>query len=435
VCLALLAPAQTKAVDARLAGLVAALGDTANPQARSNAYMSLLREKPVAVLPLLVDALPRFDVQGQQYGLWIVQLYKPEESKTTLHKLVLEKSALLQAGAAAKLLEQGEHEMLEPLVKAFARKDTPADVRRAMLQQIYLVKEPRVAAAVRTWLAPETEPWLLGDVLYHLRNINDLEAKPKVLDLAAAPGLAAESRAVCAAYLLALGDDAQGRVLAEQLANDEGPLFSRLQRFFLGAPRLPEELVAAIAAIAERSSVPAYAQMALVVLGQHAGPKQMPVIEKLLDSPNALIAKAALEALQRRGGSLPRESLVRMLASPDAQRALSAADALRRIDDLAGFARVLEIARAGGPDKAEALRVLAKFRSKQCIAPLVDGLEDADLSVRSAAEQGLLTLLPSMFPYRRFDLASSGYTAGAAPEQRAAALQKIRAWCAANLKG
>src|SRR5258706_3199475 len=416
--LALLAPAQSKAADARVAGLVAALGDAANPQARANAYNALWREKPSAAIPLLVESLPRFDVQGQQYGLWILQLYPLEDARAALHKLVLEHSALVQAGAAAKLLEQGEHEMLEPLVKAFARKEPTSEVRRAMLQHVFLVKEPRLTAAVRAWITPETEAWLLGDVLYHLRSVGDPEARAKAVELAAATGLAPEARAVCAAFLLALGDDAQGRTLAELLANDDGQLFSRLQRFFLGAPRLPEELVAAVAGIAERSSVPAYAQMALSVLGQHAGAKQIPVLERLLDSPNLLVAKSALEALQKRGVSVPHDSLVRMLGAPEPLRALSAADALRRIDDPSGFARVLEIVRAGGADKAEAVRVLAKFRRKECLAPLVDALEDADAAVRMAAEQGLITLLPDLFPYRRFDLATSGYSAQAAPAQR-----------------
>ncbi len=432
--LALLAPAQSKAADARVAGLVAALGDAANPQARANAYNALWREKPSAAIPLLVESLPRFDVQGQQYGLWILQLYPLEDARAALHKLVLEHSALLQAGAAAKLLEQGEHEMLEPLVKAFARKEPTSEVRRAMLQHVFLVKEPRLTAAVRAWITPETEAWLLGDVLYHLRSVGDPEARAKAVELAAATGLAPEARAVCAAFLLALGDDAQGRTLAELLANDDGQLFSRLQRFFLGAPRLPEELVAAVAGIAERSSVPAYAQMALSVLGQHAGAKQIPVLERLLDSPNLLVAKSALEALQKRGVSVPHDSLVRMLGAPEPLRALSAADALRRIDDPSGFARVLEIVRAGGADKAEAVRVLAKFRRKECLAPLVDALEDADAAVRMAAEQGLITLLPDLFPYRRFDLATSGYSAQAAPAQRAAGAQKIRDWCTAHAK-
>ncbi len=431
--LALLAPAQSKAADARLAGLVAALGNAADPQQRANAYNTLWREKPPAAIPLLVESLPRFDVQGQQYGLWILQLYPLEDSRAGLHKLVLEHSALLQAGAAAKLLEQGEREMLEPLVKAFARKETTSEARRAMLQHVFLLKEPRVTAAVRAWITAQTEAWLLGDVLYHLRSVEDPEARAKTVEIAATPGLAPESQAVCAAFLLALGDDAQGRTLAELLGSDDGQLFSRLQRFLLLAPRLSEELVAAVAGIAERANAPAYAQIALGVLAQHAGPKEIPRIEKLLESPNGLVAKAALEALQTRGVSIPRDSLLRMLGAPEPLRALSAADALRRSDDPSGFARVLEIAHAGGSDRAEAVRVLTKFRRREAVAPIVDALEDSDAAVRAVAEQGLVALLADLFPYRRFELGSSGYAAGAAAEQRAAGVQRIRAWCTSHV--
>jgi HEAT repeat protein len=428
------APAQAKGVDARIAGLVTALGDASNAQARSNAYMTLLREKPLAAIPLLVDALPRYDVQGQEYGLWVLSSFPLEESRAALHKLAGDRSALLEAGAATQLWRLGEHEMLEHIVKSFARKDTPLEARRAMLRRVYLVAEPRLSAAVRAWLAPETDPQLLEDALYHLLNVEDPEARAKVLELAATPGLPAGSRGACAAFLLALGEDAQGLALAETVSTDDGAALARLQRFLVRAPRLPEELVVAVARVAERASVPAYAQLAIGVLAQHAGAKQIPVLEKLLDSPNLLVAKAALEALQKRGVTLAHETLLRMLASQEGLRALAAADALRRADDLSGFGRVLEVLAAGGADKLEAVRVLAKFHRRASIPPLVDALEDPDAALRLAAEQGLYELLRSLFPYRRFEFAASGFLAQAAADQRAEGVRRIRAWCAANLK-
>jgi len=420
--------------DARLAGLVADLGDAANARNRSNAYMTLQRERPPAAIPLLVDALPRFDVLGQQYGMWVLQSYPLDDSRPAWRKLIVERSPLLEAGAAARLFQQGEQDVLEHLVRPFGRTDTSVEMRRALLQAVYNMREPRLAAAVREWLAPETDASVLEDALYHLLNAEDEAARPRVRELAAAEGLDAARRSACAAFLLVLGEDVSGAELGKGVSGDDGRTLMRLQRFFMRAPRLPDEVVSAIAAVAERSKVPAYAQAAVTLLGQHASSKHIAVLEGLVDSPSALVGKAALEALQKRGVAPPRDVLARMLGATDAQRALSAADALRRMDDLSGFPRVLELVRAGGADKAEAVRVLAKFRKREAIPPLLDALADAEPGVRSAAESGLTLLLSNLFPYRRFEFASCGYAAQGAPDARAAGIAKLRAWCAANLK-
>jgi hypothetical protein len=432
--LALFTAAQSKGAESRIAGLVAALGEGTDMKARSDAYVTLLREKPAAAIPLLSEALPRYDVQGQQYGLWLLQAYPIETTNATLHRLTGEKSPLLAAGAAAKLLQLGEREMLEPLVKAFARKEASSEMRRAMLQQVMLVKEPRLAAIVRTWIAPESDALLLGEVFYHLRWSEDPESRARAQEVGGTPGLPNEPRALCVAFLVSLGEEAQCHTLAELLASDNGALLSRLQRLLLAAPRLSEELLTAIGGVASRATLPAYAQFAIAILGQQAGPKQIPMLEGLLDSSNLHVAKSALEALQKRGVRISRESLVRMLDSKEGLRVLAAADALRRVDDLSGFERVLELVKSGGADKAEAVRSLAKFRRRASVAPLVDALEDKDASVRSAAELGLLNLLPNLFPYRRFSFGTAGFPSQGTPEERAAAMRALRAWCAANLK-
>ena len=431
--LALLAPAQSKGAEEHAAALVAALGDSSNAQARSNAYMTLIGEKPAAAIPLLVEALPRYDLQGQEYGLWVLCAFPLEQSRGALHKLAGEKSALLECGAATQLWRLGEHEMLDTIVKAFARKDTPNESRRAMLRRIFLVVDPRLSAAVRGWVAPETDAQLLEDTLYHLLNVEDPLARAKAVELEATPGLANESRAACAAFLLALGEDAQGLALAELLGGDDGSALARLQRFLVRAPRVPEAILVAVAALAEKSS-PGPALMAVSVLAQHAGQKQISVLERLLGSSNLALATAALEALQHRGVSISRETLARMLEAKEGARVLAAADALRRMDDLSGFERVLEVLKAGGADKTAALRVLSKFRKRASVRPLLEALEDGDAAVRLAAEQGLYELLRNLFPYRRFEFAMSGFLAQAAADKRAEGVRAIRAWCDANVK-
>jgi len=286
---------------------------------------------------------------------------------------------------------------------------------------------------VRGWLVPETDAVLLEDALYYLLVVEDHEARAKAFEFASTPGLPSASRVACATFLLALGEEAQGEVLAESFLADGGVVVWRLARFFERAPRLPEALLAALAQIAEKPDSSA-ALPAVSVLAQHAGQKQVPALERLMGSPNLLVAKAALDALQKRGVAISHETLVRMLDSKEGQRVLSAADALRRTDDLSGFERVLGVLEAGGADKAEALRVLSKFRKRASVKPLVDALDDADLDVRLAAEGGLYALMRNLYPYRRFEFATSGYLAQAAPDKRTEGVRAIRAWCQANVK-
>lgn len=426
------APAQAKGAEARLAALVAALDDDKNPSARNEAYQSLWREKPAAAAPLLVAALPRFGVTGQELGLSLLSSYTAETSEPALRKLLTANSALLEAGAAAVLWRSGARDVLEHLVQPFSRKGLALAERRALLNRAYAIREPRLTAAIRAWLAPETEPALLEDACYQLLLADDGELRARATELAAASDAAPGLRLACAAALLALGDASQGALLAAVVRADDGPTLSRLQRFLLRAPDLGDELRAAVAQLAEKSATPVYAQMALVVLGQHAGPKELPVLERLLEHQSPIVSKAALEALQKRGGGISRESLGRMLAAQDAARAIAAADALRRMDDPSGFERVLALARQPGAERAEAVRVLAKFRRMDVVPALLDALADAEAGVRQAAESGLVALLPNLFPYRRFDLGSSGYSAQGSPESRAAGLQKLRAWWDAN---
>lgn len=424
--------AQAKGADARLAALIASLDDDKNPTARNEAYQTLWREKPAAAVPLLLAALPRFGVAGQELGLGLVSMYPAEASEPALRKLLASSSALLEAGAAATLWRSGARDVLEHLVQPFARKGLASAERRALLNRVYAIREPRLSAAIRAWLAPECEPALLEDACYQLVLAEDGEVRARAAELASANGAPPALRVACGAALLALGDESLAAEVAAALRADEGAALARLQRFLLRAPHLGEELRAALAKLAEESRTPLYAQMAILVLGQHAGPKEVPVLERLLDHASPIVSKAALEALQKRGGGISREVLARMLAAEDGARALAAADALRREDDLSGLERVLGLARAAGAQRAEALRVLARFRCMRCVPVLLDALADADPAARAAAETGLLTLLPNLFPYRRFDLASSGYSAQGSAEARAAGLQKLRAWWDAN---
>lgn len=117
-----------------------------------------------------------------------------------------------------------------------------------------------------------------------------------------------------------------------------------------------------------------------------------------------------------------------MLSDRKPEVALNAADLMRRNDDHTGLPRVIELGRSAGTHQAEAMRVLGRFRTPEAVPALLDGLASPDLAVRTAAEQAVALLLPSLFPYRRFQLAATGYAAGADEATRTAALAQLRAW-------
>jgi hypothetical protein len=82
-----------------------------------------------------------------------------------------------------------------------------------------------------------------------------------------------------------------------------------------------------------------------------------------------------------------------------------------------------------GKHLAEAVRVLATYRSRDVIEPLLAALDDGNAQVRQNAWTGVQQVLRDLFPYRRFDFERTGYNAHAG--DRAAAIQMLRAWLAA----
>jgi hypothetical protein len=216
--------------------------------------------------------------------------------------------------------------------------------------------------------------------------------------------------------------------LAAELASSGAEALMRISRFLQRAPALGDELLAAVAAQAEGASPASVSLVAIRLLAQHAGPQQTGVLERLVSHKDATVVKAALEALQKRGAAVPRLALASMLSAADPGRALAAAEALLRMDDESGLARVQALAAADGKDRAEALRVLSQYRRREVVPTLLSALDHPELAVRSAADLGLRSLWPRLFPYRRFDFDSSGYTPGGAPDARAAGAAKLRAW-------
>ena len=74
------------------------------------------------------------------------------------------------------------------------------------------------------------------------------------------------------------------------------------------------------------------------------------------------------------------------------------------------------------------MRVLGGFRDRKAVPVLLDAFASDDVQVRRNAVTGLQQTLPDLFPYRRFDLETTGCRADAGEAQRAEALRVLRAW-------
>jgi hypothetical protein len=221
----------------------------------------------------------------------------------------------------------------------------------------------------------------LRALLDHFVVVSDPRAHPAVAALLTQDGIDDERRLSLCAFLVSQGDDSRMAELETLLAKVGGPGLGRNYRLFEHAPRLSPGVLAVVAKLAE-SEPAGLALNAVRLLGQFGTAKEMPALERLVESKDTLVSKYALEALQKRTGNVPRESLVRVLAGTDEQRVLAAADALRRADDASGFERVLAIAGGSTPARAEALRVLGRFRRMEGVEVLLGGLDAPDEGVR-----------------------------------------------------
>lgn len=420
VCLATTLPAQGRGADPQLDALVAQLDDAEHTR-RMDAYMALLRQRTPALLARLVAALPQMRLASQSLGLTLIQGFPDDEERDALRQLLRAPAPFLQLGAAAILVRAGETKHAEQIVGPLRRDDVDAATKRVMLARLYALREPKVDAAVLALVTPATDPGVIDGALGYLLQPGVTDGRAAAAALADDASADAATRGVAAAFLWARGDTSRLETIVQAL--DDVVALGRMHRFLLAAAALPEPIVQALARLAEAGST-----LAVSLLAQQAGDEQIPLFQKLATHQDTRLAKAALDALQRRGAGVSSKELGRMLSDRKPEVALNAADLMRRDDDHTGLPRVLELGRTTGAHQAEAMRVLGRFRTPQAVPGLLDGLASPDLAVRTAAEQALALLLPNLFPYRRFQFAATGYAAGADEATRATALAQLRAW-------
>lgn len=409
------------------ADLVRALGGD-DVVKRSEAYSALLAKHPPEALPLLAKALPGMPLTAQQFGISVVQGYPPADTKPVYERWATSDTPLLVVAGGVALLRAGDAKQGAAIAKALSLPSLEPAAIVTMLSQLYAIRDAKVIAAVRARVRTDATVDVVGAALFQLHSASDDGGVKVVTPLLGAPtpGL----RALAAAYLVCLGDDTKADALATELVSGELPYaeFMRVQNLISRTSRCPDKVLDALVTLVGSDPKGYYLPYVIDLLGQFAYPKAVPVLKTLLERDDAAVSKSAFEALSRIPGALTPDVTKALLEAKDESRRVAAAEALLRGDDPSGLAAVVDVLRHGKTARAAAATALGAFRSRAAVEPLIDALGDPDLSVRAGAYNSLVTLLRTLFPYRRLDLASTGYVTTAAEDVRTAAIAKIRAW-------
>ncbi len=433
LALALAIPCRDASAADDVESLVRDLG-AADATLRYPAYSKLNARKDPAAIPLLLKALPGYESSAQDYGVLVVQAYPPDLSRPALRKLAAEDAPYLKVAAGAALLRAGEAKAAGTVVEGLEAKGLDVTTRILMFVRLTSLRDEGVQRAVRSILSPDANVAVLGAALSYLASVEDAAAKAPAERLLESSEVGV--RAAAAAFLFRLGDEARAEELAKVLASGEVTYadFSRVHSLLYSVPHLPDAVLDAATKILDAETDRYYLAAVVGFLGQHAYVKAIPALKKLLDHPEASVSKAAFDALSKCPGALAPDDLKGLLSSPDEARRVAAAEALRRIDDLSGLSAAVEVLKSGSTTalRVAAAVVVGGFRSPAAVDALLAALSDPESSVRSVAFSELAQVLPAVFPHRRLDLSSTGFSADAAPAAREAAVAKIRSWWELN---
>jgi HEAT repeat protein len=407
--------------------------DLSNTRTRGAAYRELLKRKDPKAANLLQGALPTLDPTGQVYGVNILKAIGTKEADGVLRTLSMLGDPHLRVTAGAALHAKGEKRFALSIADALMTPKVPIRTRVAMLQRIHGVVDPAVQTAVAQLVRADEDPYLLYYALYYLHR----QVARDVADCAGrlVTDKRREWRAVGVAFLLRFGREGHAHVAAEVFREDGIPLtdWYRFHYFLSSAKRVPKTLLDALAARLPVEKNQRIVLQTIAILTKHAHREAARPLRRLLQGGDEKVAIAAFDALLRIPGGLPPDRLHLLVQSAPMPIRLRSVDALRRHDDRSGLAFALRILTDGSPgDRAEAARVVGRFRRSEIVTPLIDALKDSSPQVRLSALAGLKATFAQMFPYRRFRFDLTGYRVEKKPVDNGGAVGLIRQWWEQN---
>jgi HEAT repeat protein len=431
--LLLLLPAPPVAAQGQaVADLVAELGGE-DANRRSQAMTELRDRQDPKAIPLLVAALPGYEHMGQYYGVLVLEAYPQKLAEPALRALVTSEPPYLRLAAATAVYRYGDPRTVPVIVKALTLPDVPPDIRMYMLNRLYSIGDPKILDAVRSLVVPGAEVTVIGAAMNLLGNVPDDASRTMAANLLADPRPGV--RAMALALLYRMGEEHRAVEIAAVLRSGEVEYdeFIRVRSLLYPMTRMSAEILDAVLSLLETETDTNTLSQGIGLLEKFRHRKAIPVLTKLLAHQNRMVSKAAFEALSALGGGLDAGALYPLLESEDLDRRLMAADALRRMDDPAGFPALVAILASGqNQQRADAAKALGGFRTAEAVEPLLAALVDDYPTTRMYAETSLLQVLRALYPYKRFDLATTGYQRDGSPAAREAAVEKIREWWSAN---
>jgi HEAT repeat protein len=394
---------------------------------RYDAYRKLLDRRDPAIVAPLLERIGSWDVSAQSYGTSLLSNLGRDRAAPAWRKLLGAGSPYLRVCAAVELRDEDAERSSRVVVAALGDVAGNPAMAQWTLGRLSNFRDPAAQRIVRGWVRPECDHTTLAASLRYLAYAEDREAVPVVRDVAARGS--AGARLLAWAWLVQAGDaDAPVR-LAELVRagaisspSDWYEVRSLIERI---APATVSEAILERAEVETDVSLLA-GYVAFLSKARHA--PALPLLRKLTDHASPVVANAAFEALSSMPGGLDGDTLRKQLASADEARALAAADALRRRDDLTGLPRVVEIVSRPGAQRWRAAEALGRFRTDAAVGPLLSAMLADDLSTRNYASNSLRTVLLALFPHRRIDLATVGWSDVADAATREAAVAKLRSW-------
>ncbi len=420
------------AAERSLADLVAELGGE-DANRRNSALNELRNRKDPRAIPLVASALPGYEYMGQYYGILVIESFPRKLAEPALRPLLKAESPYLRLAAGTALYRFGDLRVVKVIVSALKTEGVPVNIRVYMLNRLYSLRVPQILAAVRSLVIPGADVTVLGAAMNILGNLRDQASRTVCEELLADPRPGVKAMAL--ALLYRMGEEHRALEIAKALRSGEVEYseFMRVRSLLYPMTRVSAEILAAVMSLLETSDHSSTLSQAIGLLEKFRYRKAIPVLKKLLTHENRLVSKAAFKALSTLGGGLDPESLYPLLESEDTDKRLMAADALRKMDDHTGFPVLLAILVKGqNQQRSDAAKALGGFRTDRAVEPLLDAMLDDYATTRMYAESSLLSILRALYPYKRFDIKTTGYQRDGPKAAREAAVQKIREWWTAN---
>ena len=396
---------------------------------RQEAYRELMREPSPRIIPLLGEQIESFAASSQTMACNLLRRLPFAQTRDLYKRLLDAKDPYLRAASAARCWQEAGSKVADrkrPLrVLLGALAECPDGRKMSMVHATSQVVDEAVFVELRKWLQPKKATHIVTGVLRELlrreRGVSVATSTAVKLLLASE-----EPRVLGAAHAYLLREDEAHEKRLAELSRKEPAVFWTVRDLLPTDGKHSDAIVSVIVAalLAPRSDrdVNQLAQM----LKKHSAAPLGKALRELIGHDKDDIRTAALKQLSTLNGGLQAGDLKELLRSKAVIARLIAADTMRRRDDKSG----LEIVLAAVPDakkhKAEAARVLGRFRSRQAMPVLLDLLDDADEQARVAAWQGVQETMRSLFPYRNFAFDKAGYEPRAS--SRAAGIQVMRAW-------